>query len=67
AAPDALRWALTALPARQRQAVVLRLIEGRSFAEIAQRSGSTEAACKMRFARGIAAVRACLEEEGIVP
>ena len=64
---DALRGALRALPARQRQTVVLRLIEGRSFAEIAERSGSTEAACKMRFARGIASVRACLEREGIVP
>ena len=64
---DALRGALTALPPLQRQAVVLRLINGQSFADVAQRTGSTEAACKMRFTRGIAAVRAHLEREGITP
>ncbi|HEY2939427.1 MAG TPA: RNA polymerase sigma factor [Gaiellaceae bacterium] len=61
----ALRAALTALPATQREVVVLRLVEGRSFAEIAERLGATEAACKMRFLRGLASVRDVFEKEGI--
>jgi DNA-directed RNA polymerase specialized sigma24 family protein len=63
----ALRAALTALPATQREVVVLRLVEGRSFAEIAERLGATEAACKMRFLRGLASVRDVFEKEGIEP
>jgi len=64
---DALRVALAALPRPQREVVVLRLVEGRSFAEIATRVGSTEAACKMRFLRGLAVVRDVFEKEGIEP
>jgi RNA polymerase sigma-70 factor (ECF subfamily) len=62
-----LREALASLPRSQRRVVLLRLIDGRSFGEIAERTGSTDAACKMRFARGVAAVRAYLEREGITP
>jgi RNA polymerase sigma-70 factor (ECF subfamily) len=63
----ALKAALAALPRTQREVVVLRLVEGRSFAEIAERIGSTEGACKMRFRRGLASVRATFEQEGIGP
>ena len=62
-----LRAALGALPSTQRQVVVLRLVEGRGFAEIADRLGTTEAACKMRFLRGLASVRNVFEREGIEP
>lgn len=55
------------LPERQRRVVIMKLLEGRSFAEIAARVGSTEAACKMRFARGLEALRERLEREGVSP
>jgi len=63
----ALREALADLPEGQRQVVVLRLLEGRSFAEIAVTVSANEAACKMRFVRGLAAVRAVFEQKGITP
>ena len=62
-----LRQALTALPVRQREVVLLRLIEGRSFAEISGQTETTEASCKMRFARGLASVRESLRKEGVRP
>jgi RNA polymerase sigma-70 factor (ECF subfamily) len=62
-----LKVALAALPRTQREVVVLRLVEGRSFAEIAERIGCTEGACKMRFRRGLTSVRATFEQEGIEP
>jgi RNA polymerase sigma-70 factor (ECF subfamily) len=64
---EALRAAMAVLPPLQRDVVVLRLIEGRSFAEIATTLDSTEAACKMRFLRGLAVVRDVFEQEGIEP
>jgi RNA polymerase sigma-70 factor (ECF subfamily) len=64
---SALRKALAALPPTQREVVVLRLIEGRQFAEIAARVSASEAACKMRFLRGLASVKQVFEEEGIEP
>lgn len=63
----ALRAALADLPSLQRDVVVLRLLEGRSFGEIAERLDSTEAACKMRFQRGLSFVRDVFEREGITP
>jgi RNA polymerase sigma-70 factor, ECF subfamily len=63
----AIRAALAELPEGQRDVVLLRLVEGRSFAEIAVRLDVTEAAAKMRFARGVSAVKTRLEEEGIKP
>lgn len=59
--------AIAALPAGQRDVVVMKLLEGQSFAEIAGRVGATEGACKMRLARGLDALRGALEEEGIRP
>ena len=62
---SALRVALENLPARQREVVLWRLVEGLSFAEIARRSGASEGACKMLFRRGIANVRDQLRKEGV--
>lgn len=63
----ALEQAIYALPPTQRGVVVRRLVLGWSFAEIARSEGVSEAACKMRFVRGLAAIREILEREGIVP
>jgi RNA polymerase sigma factor (sigma-70 family) len=51
----------------QRQVVVWKLLEGRSFAEISRKAGATEAACKMRFSRALHALRGELEKEGFSP
>lgn len=64
---NALRAAFLRLPEPQRQAVQLKLFEGRSFSEIADRLGTTQAAAKMRFARGLRGLRADLEQQGIGP
>lgn len=63
----ALRRAIVALPDSQRAVVVLKLIEGRSFREVAQRLGTTEAACKMRLSRALERLREQLEQEGVSP
>jgi RNA polymerase sigma-70 factor (ECF subfamily) len=67
AVANALRMAIAGLPEPQRAVVVMRLVEGRSFAEIARQLDATEAACKMRFRRGLSAVRDVFEREGIAP
>lgn len=59
--------ALARLPQKQRQVAVMKLLEGRSWAEIAERVGATEAACKMRFARALEALQADLSRQGIAP
>jgi RNA polymerase sigma factor (sigma-70 family) len=64
---DGLKQAIAALSRSQRHVVVARLLEGRSFAEIAVLTGSTQAACKMRFSRSLVAIRKRLEEEGVMP
>ena len=55
------------LPEGQRQVVVMKLLEGRPFAEIAQRLGVSEAACKMRFSRGLEFLRTELSQRGVKP
>ena len=62
---EALAGAVAALPEFQRQVVVAKLWEGRRLSEIAERLGTTEAACKMRLARGLAQLRDHLKQEGI--
>ncbi len=62
-----LREALERLPAGQRQVVVLKLLRGLSFAEIATELGLTEAAAKMRFVRALRELRTDLTERGIEP
>jgi RNA polymerase sigma-70 factor (ECF subfamily) len=61
---SAIRAALELLPDQQRRVVVMKLLQGVSFAEIARRVGATEAACKMRFARGLESVRDELRKAG---
>jgi RNA polymerase sigma factor (sigma-70 family) len=64
---EALARAVAELPEAQRHVVVAKLWEGRSLAEIAERLGTSEAACKMRLARGLARMRDRLKEEGVEP
>jgi RNA polymerase sigma-70 factor, ECF subfamily len=63
----AIRRALDELPETQRRVVAMKLLQGISFAEIACETRATEAACKMRFSRGLEAIKAVLEGEGIAP
>ena len=63
----ALWRAIDTLPDEQRRIVVLKLIEGRSFREIAASVGATEAACKMRLSRALERLREALEQEGLEP
>jgi RNA polymerase sigma-70 factor, ECF subfamily len=62
---EALRAALERLPDAQREVVVLKLWRGAAFAEIAERVGVSDEAARMRFSRGLAALRTALIEEGI--
>jgi RNA polymerase sigma factor (sigma-70 family) len=63
----ALREAIGRLPRGQRDVVVLKLLQGRSFTEIAERLDASPAACKMRLVRALEALRDELEKEGITP
>jgi RNA polymerase sigma-70 factor (ECF subfamily) len=67
AVAHALRSGIEALPNDQREVVVMKIFEGRAFADIAERVGASEAACKMRFSRGLRRLRDYLEAEGITP
>lgn len=59
--------AIRGLPDEQRRIVVMKLLEGRPFAEIAALVGVSEAACKMRFARALRLLRVELAREGLRP
>lgn len=48
---------LAALPAAQRDVVIMRAWDGLSYAEIAETLGKSESACKMSFSRAVAALR----------
>jgi len=63
----ALRSALSRLAAPQREVLTLKLLRGGTFAEIAERLGTSEAAAKMRFVRALRLLRAELIEEGVQP
>lgn len=63
----ALAEGIAALPREQRDVVVLKLVEGRRFAEIATRLGTSEEACRARLSRALRTLRAHLEKEGIKP
>jgi RNA polymerase sigma-70 factor (ECF subfamily) len=63
----ALLDGLGTLDEGQRQVVVLKVFEGRSFAEIAAEVGASEEACRMRLSRGLAALRRQLERKGVTP
>jgi len=59
-----LHDAIDALPASQRAVLTGHLLEGRTFSELAARLDTTEAACKTRFARAIAAAQHALRDAG---
>jgi RNA polymerase sigma-70 factor, ECF subfamily len=63
----ALARAVATLPESQSRVVIAKLWEGRSMSEIAEELGTSEAACKMRLARGLAQLRDRLQEEGVEP
>jgi DNA-directed RNA polymerase specialized sigma24 family protein len=63
----ALRGALGRLPAAQREVVVLKLLRGVAFAEIARIAGTSEEAARMRFSRALRSIRDDLEREGLEP
>jgi RNA polymerase sigma-70 factor, ECF subfamily len=58
---------IAALPIEQQRVVVLKLVEGRRFDEIAAQLGVSEEACRVRLSRALRTLRAQLEEEGITP
>ena len=53
---ERLETALEALPDAQREIIVLRKLEELSFRDIGERLGKTEDACRMAFARAMAAL-----------
>ena len=61
----ALRSAIADLPVDQRSVVVMKILEEKTFAEIAAALATTEGACKMRFSRAVRTLRARLREESI--
>ena len=63
----ALSKGIACLPEGQRQVVVLKLLRGASFAEIAMHLEVTPEAAKMRFVRALDALRDQLELEGVRP
>jgi RNA polymerase sigma-70 factor (ECF subfamily) len=62
-----LQAALERLPDGQREVVVLKLLRGLSFAQIADALDLTEAATKMRFVRALRGLRDDLIERGVEP
>jgi RNA polymerase sigma factor (sigma-70 family) len=58
---------IACLPAEQQEVVVLKVIEGRRFAEIAATLRVSEEACRTRLSRALRTLRAGLEKEGITP
>ena len=55
--PQALDDAVARLPNVQRQIVVMRVVEGCTYREIARALDSSEAACKMRLSRALRRLR----------
>jgi RNA polymerase sigma factor (sigma-70 family) len=54
----AVRVWVEELPANQRVALRARVVEGDDYAELAERTGSSEAAVRQRVSRGLSALRA---------
>jgi RNA polymerase sigma-70 factor, ECF subfamily len=59
--------ALVRLPQAQQEVLVLKLLRGATFAEVADSQGTSEAAAKMRFVRALYALRDELAQEGVEP
>ena len=62
-----LKAALGRLPETDRRVLVLKLLEGRSFREVADALNTTEAAAKMRCRRALDLLREDLLKAGIEP
>lgn len=67
AAAQAIKRAMQRLEPPAREVVVMKLFEDRSYAEIAERLGITEAAAKMRLSRALRSLRTLLVDEGVEP
>jgi RNA polymerase sigma-70 factor, ECF subfamily len=65
AAARAIKRSIFRLDPASREVVVMKLLEGRPFAEIAGALGISEPAAKMRYSRALGQLRAFLEAEGI--
>lgn len=59
----AVRGALSDLPADQRDAVTLRVVDGRSYREVAEELACTEPTARARVSRGLRRIAARLEAE----
>jgi RNA polymerase sigma-70 factor (ECF subfamily) len=57
--------AFALLPPDQRQAVNLRVVEGRPYDEVAALTGASEQAARARVSRGLRRLGSLLEEQGI--
>lgn len=64
---EAVKAAIARLPADQQRIVVMKILEGRRFAEIADVFGISEAACKMRLSRAVAQIKSDLRDRGVEP
>lgn len=62
---EVLHRALGRLPGRERDAIVLRVIEGRSSAETAEALGISQASARRAFVRGITRLRKMKEIGGL--
>jgi RNA polymerase sigma-70 factor (ECF subfamily) len=62
-----LRTAIARLPFEQRQVVVMKLLQGRRYAEIADSLGISEEACRMRLSRALRTLRELLANEEVSP
>ena len=60
---ERLARALERVPADQRAAVELRVVEGLEYAEIAEQLGVKAATARVRVFRGLAALRSAMEQE----
>ena len=63
---EAIAAGIAALPYDQRRVVVLKLLQGHSFRDVASLVNSNEDAVKMRFSRALGTLREFLREAGVV-
>lgn len=63
----AVKRAVEQLDGASQRVVVMRLLEDRSYAEIAASLGMSESAAKMRLSRALKTMRTYLAREGIAP
>lgn len=64
---DVLASSIADLPETQRLVVLMKIVQGRSHAEIAERLQVSEGASRMQLNRALTALRDMLEEEGVSP